>query len=122
MTEDQLQAAIIECARLFGWRHYHTFNSRRSVSGFPDLVLLKVPRIIFAELKTATGKLTDDQREWLSDDWGMGLDDYAASDLSAEEEAILDDRVSRSLADFDTGAVGIRRVGRQLVITAEVRA
>ena len=41
----------------------------------------------------------------------MGLDDYAASDLSAEDEAILDDRVSRSLAGFDTGAVGIRRGG-----------
>ena len=70
-----------------------------------------------------TGRaFTSYQREWLSDDWGMGLDDYAASDLSAEDEAILDDRVSRSLADFDTGAVGIRRVGTQLVITAEVRA
>jgi len=31
----------------------------------PDLILCKPPRLIFAELKTEKGQLSDHQREWL---------------------------------------------------------
>lgn len=67
LTEKDLQTLVIETARMFGWRHYHTFNSRRSSSGFPDLVLVheKGRRIVFAELKSGVGKVSDSQREWL---------------------------------------------------------
>lgn len=66
MTEAQLQAAIIELAVVLGYRHYHTFNSRKSPSGFPDLVLVRAPRIVFAELKSAQGSLTAEQKEWMA--------------------------------------------------------
>lgn len=52
-------------ARQFGWKTYHTFNSQKSEPGFPDLVLVKPPELIICELKTATGKLTISQKEWV---------------------------------------------------------
>jgi hypothetical protein len=51
---------------LFGWTRYHTFLSVRSAPGFPDLVLVRPPRLIFAELKSETGKVTDAQQAWLA--------------------------------------------------------
>jgi hypothetical protein len=34
--------------------------------GWPDLTLVRGDRLIFAELKSTEGKLTDDQVEWLT--------------------------------------------------------
>ena len=51
-SESELQAAIIKQAKLWGWKQvYHTYDSRRSEEGFPDLVMVRRDRIIFAELK-----------------------------------------------------------------------
>lgn len=70
VTEKQLQQAIVQCARMLGWRCYHTFDSRGSEPGFPDLVLLRPNSmtgnpLLFAELKTARGKLSSAQEGWL---------------------------------------------------------
>ena len=67
LTEKALQAAVVEAARLLGWRHFHPFNSRRSVFGWPDLVLVHTGqrRILYRELKTDVGRPTPAQREWL---------------------------------------------------------
>lgn len=67
VTEKQLQAQVLQLARLSGWRCYHTYDSRRSAPGFPDLVLVRPPRLIFVELKTTTGRLRPTQAEWLDD-------------------------------------------------------
>lgn len=67
MTEKQLQAAVVECARLLGWRVYHTYDSRRSEAGFPDLTMVRRGRIVFAELKTAKGRTSAMQDAWLDD-------------------------------------------------------
>lgn len=69
MTEKQLQAAIVKTARLLGWRVYHTYDSRRSEPGFPDLSMVKGDRLVFAELKTEKGKVSDAQAEWLDALW-----------------------------------------------------
>ena len=66
MRERDFQAAVVELARLAGWRCYHTFDSRRSEPGFPDLCLVRGGQIVFAELKTAHGRLSAAQREWLA--------------------------------------------------------
>ena len=65
MTEAELQANVLELARLLKWRCYHTFDSRRSEPGFPDLVMLRGERIIVAELKSERGRLTTEQDAWL---------------------------------------------------------
>jgi hypothetical protein len=59
-----LDAARDKCAAAARWEVYHTHDSRHSPAGFPDLVLVRPPRVIFAELKTATGRVTADQWRW----------------------------------------------------------
>jgi len=66
VTEKQFQRSVIDMARIAGWLAYHTYDSRRSEPGFPDLVLVKPPRLIFAELKSEKGRLTPAQRRWLA--------------------------------------------------------
>jgi hypothetical protein len=66
-TEAQFQTAVIEFARLSGWRVYHTHDSRHSEPGFPDLTMVRNGCLIFAELKADKGRLSPAQREWLAD-------------------------------------------------------
>lgn len=65
MTEKQLQGVVVQLARLNGWLAYHTFDSRRSEPGFPDLVLVRGVRILYRELKTEKGRVTVPQQAWL---------------------------------------------------------
>lgn len=81
MTEGQLQDAVIETARTFGWRVAHfrparvirggreTYETPVSADGkgFPDLVMIRGDRFVVAELKSDTGALRPDQEEWLAD-------------------------------------------------------
>lgn len=57
--------SVVDAARLNGWLVYHTHDSRRSAEGFPDLVMLRLSRMVVAELKTPTGKVTPAQAVWL---------------------------------------------------------
>ena len=61
-----LQPAVRKLAKLFGWEYYHTHDSRKSEAGFPDLVLVRDGRLIFAELKREKKQPTDDQMKWLN--------------------------------------------------------
>lgn len=63
-TEKEFQAAVVQLARLQGWLCYHTYDSRRSEPGFPDLVLVR-DRVLFWELKGTNGKLSPAQVIWL---------------------------------------------------------
>jgi hypothetical protein len=67
LSESQWSGLVLELARLGGWSlRYHTWTSKRSSFGFPDWVLCKPPRLVFAELKAEAGKLSDDQEAWLA--------------------------------------------------------
>ncbi len=66
-SESAFQQAVLDLAALTGWRAYHTHNSRHSAAGFPDLVLVRPPRLIFAELKTEKGRASVHQAVWLDD-------------------------------------------------------
>jgi hypothetical protein len=72
--EKSFQASIVQLAGLLGWRVYFTYDSRRSPSGFPDLVLLKGDRALFRELKVAGGRLAPDQVTWGDALTAAGLD------------------------------------------------
>ena len=63
INEKLFQGLVTEYAGLNGWATYHTRDSRGSDPGFPDLVLVR-DRVIFAELKAARGRVTNDQRAW----------------------------------------------------------
>lgn len=65
MTEEQFLGAIRDCAHRLGWATYHTHDSRRSEHGFPDLVLVRGTRLVFAEVKTDRGHTTLAQDDWL---------------------------------------------------------
>lgn len=67
ITEKEFLAQIKALAKLHGWRVYHTHDSRRSDPGFPDLVLVRRGRLIFAELKVGKNKMTLPQVDWLAD-------------------------------------------------------
>lgn len=67
VSENALQGFVREVALLRGWRYYHTRDSRGSDGGFPDTVLARRPRLIFAELKTAGKNPTPAQAAWLGE-------------------------------------------------------
>ena len=65
VTEAQWQNTVVEAAQLLGWWVFHDHDSRKNQAGFPDLVLIRPPRVMFLELKRETGKLTTAQGEVL---------------------------------------------------------
>lgn len=76
-TEATFTRAVIQMARLFGWRVAHFRPARTKDGGwvtpvqgdgkgFPDLVLLKQLRMVVAELKVRGNTVTPEQRSWIA--------------------------------------------------------
>lgn len=71
LTELEWQRQVLDLAELYGWLVYHTYDSRRSQPGFPDLVLLRAPadrhpELLFVELKRAKGRVRPEQKAWIA--------------------------------------------------------
>jgi hypothetical protein len=75
LTEKQWQRQLVDLARQLGWTVYHTYDSRRSQPGFPDLVLVR-DRVLYVELKREQGRLTDAQAGWLDKLRAAGAEAY----------------------------------------------
>ena len=75
MIEREWQAQVVGWAKTLGWRVYHTHNSRRSEPGWPDLALVR-DRLVMAELKTDTGRVSREQQEWLALLAAAGVETY----------------------------------------------
>jgi hypothetical protein len=83
ISEADLQTAVIDTARVFGWRVAHFRPARTKHGwvtpvaadgkGFPDLVLVNDTRLLFVELKSDKGKPSREQEQWLE-----GLNQVAA--------------------------------------------
>jgi hypothetical protein len=78
LSEAAFQAQVVGLARFHGWRVYHAPDNRpagktgrpqRTVSpdarGFPDLICVRGPRIVAAELKAERGRVAPEQSAWL---------------------------------------------------------
>lgn len=66
MSELQLQAAILEEARIRRLLAFHIRDSRKNIGvGFPDLVIVGPGGVIFRELKNARNQPTPEQMVWL---------------------------------------------------------
>lgn len=86
VSEAQLQQQVIQLAQLSGWIVAHFRTARTSSGdyitpvaadgkGFPDLVLVHSSHgLLFRELKSATGRLSVEQRRWLDVLTDAGLD------------------------------------------------
>ena len=70
ISEKGFQSVITELAEHRGWFHHHTPDSRRSTPGFPDLVLIKPPKVIFLEVKREKARLSVAQADVLAMLWG----------------------------------------------------
>lgn len=75
MTETEWKNDVMSKARSIGWMAFHANDSRRQVrdgtlvgdsefKGFPDCMFIRGERLVFAELKNDTRKLTPEQ--WLT--------------------------------------------------------
>lgn len=87
VLEKEWQRQVVQLAKTLGWRSYHTFDSRRSTHGFPDLVLVR-ERVIYLELKRERGKLTDEQADWLLALLEAGAHAYVARPRDLEAVAM----------------------------------
>jgi hypothetical protein len=67
IPEKDLQALIVRIAKTAGWMVYHTYDSRKSAAGFPDLVLIHTAKkkLFVMELKSKKGAVTDEQAKWI---------------------------------------------------------
>jgi hypothetical protein len=68
--EQDFQEQLIELLVLNGWPReliYHALRSEGSRAGFPDIVAVKpsARRLLIAELKRDSGKLSADQQRWI---------------------------------------------------------
>jgi hypothetical protein len=93
MSEGDVERQVRHIAADLGLLAYHTHDSRRSHSGWPDWVLSGKCGVIFRELKRQDGKPTRAQQEWLDALTAAGMDAavYRPSD-------VLSGRVARELA------------------------
>lgn len=95
MKEASLQGAVIDLCRLLRVAWYHTYSSRHSVPGWPDLALCGSRGFILRELKTDEGRLTAAQEHWglmlrsAGQDWGVWRPaDLQSGRVQRELEAI----------------------------------
>ena len=96
ITENQFQERVITRAMARGWLVHHCRPCQRADGswhtpvqghkGFPDVVLAKPGRVLFRELKTEVGRLTDQQAHWLD---VLGGQIWRPNDWD-EVEAVID--------------------------------
>src|SRR4051812_49625630 len=80
ISERRFMAQVVRLAELLGWRVWHDRATNaprackacaaplpvaRNAAGLPDLILVRRPRVVWAELKAERNTLTDDQWEYI---------------------------------------------------------
>lgn len=87
-SEAAWQVQVQNLASYYGWSYFHAPDNRpvrtaggrvqkqNVVPGFPDLLLIRVPQIVVAELKTDKGRVTPEQSNWLERFRACGVEAY----------------------------------------------
>lgn len=100
ITEKQFMQKVIDLARLRGWLVYHTFDSRKSEPGFPDLVCVhgRQQRVVYAELKADKGKVSAFQERWLTELAATGAEVavWRPADFEWVQRVLLGERIERA--------------------------
>lgn len=80
ISERRFQGQVVRLAQMLGWKTWHDnatsaprvcpsckapLKFARNAKGLPDLVLVRRPRVVWAELKSERNHLTDDQWEYI---------------------------------------------------------
>jgi hypothetical protein len=79
-TERRILRIVTTAARRQGWRVKHQWDHRvaRGIppmgEGFPDLVLVRPPQLLFVELKAQGGRVAREQQAWIDDLRNCGID------------------------------------------------
>ena len=67
LSEKAFMAAVVRLARQQQYMVYHTWSSKRSPEGFPDLICARTGTPLLAiECKTDMGQVTSPQHAWLA--------------------------------------------------------
>lgn len=92
MTEKEWQKRVLRYAVWGKWEWQHTFDSRFGPRGFPDLILIRPPELIAAELKTDRGSLSEAQVWWLEALHDCGIEQHV---WKPRDEQLVKDRLLR---------------------------
>ena len=75
VSEQDLFNQILDLAHIYHWRcaHFRPAMTERGWrtavagdgAGYPDLCMVRLTRVLYAELKSEKGKVTEEQQEWL---------------------------------------------------------
>lgn len=108
MSEAELQDAVIGAGRLAGFlvahfrpaltKHGWRTPVQADGAGFPDLLMVKPPRLVVAELKAQKGRLTPEQELWLNrfaEVPGVEAYEWRPDDLDDAIEVLTAKRVRR---------------------------
>ena len=86
LTERQFMRQVADFAKLCRWRVAHFRPSRTATgwrtacqfdaAGFPDLLLVRGPRLVVAELKVGGRGLTAEQEDWIAAFHATGVEAY----------------------------------------------
>lgn len=73
MSEADFQDWVVRIAKMCNWSVHHVSPHqvrpgvfRSDTPGWPDLTLVRKNELIFAELKTDAGRVSDHQKHWLN--------------------------------------------------------
>ena len=100
VTEKRFQSQVLAYAAMMGWSAWHdnatnaprrcsgcgqTRSLPRNTAGLPDLVLIRRPRVVWAELKAERGRLRPAQKAWIEELRACGQAVYVWRPSSWEE-------------------------------------
>ena len=103
ISEQEWQDQVLDLAHLYGWLIHHCRPAQNRSGrwstpiqgdpGFPDLVLARGGRVVFAELKNQQGRLNINQTVWqnaIAGTWLQGAEWYCwrPADLALVQRAL----------------------------------